>query len=95
MAYTPAADRYDQMQYRRCGSSGLKLPAISLGLWHNFGGDREDDVPRAIHALAEGHVDHLFPFIAAIAVFIALANAANTIKPQHHEITAKPAKVLD
>ncbi|MFZ1880402.1 MAG: L-glyceraldehyde 3-phosphate reductase [Gaiellaceae bacterium] len=48
MAYTPAADRYDQMQYRRCGSSGLKLPAISLGLWHNFGGDREDDVPRAI-----------------------------------------------
>jgi L-glyceraldehyde 3-phosphate reductase len=48
MAYTAAADRYDQMQYRRCGSSGLKLPAISLGLWHNFGGDREDDVPRAI-----------------------------------------------
>jgi L-glyceraldehyde 3-phosphate reductase len=30
--------RYDQMQYRRCGRSGLKLPAISLGLWHNFGG---------------------------------------------------------
>jgi L-glyceraldehyde 3-phosphate reductase len=48
MAYTPGADRYDQMQYRRCGSSGLKLPAISLGLWHNFGGDRDDDVPRAI-----------------------------------------------
>lgn len=37
MAYTPAANRYDTMQYRRCGSSGLKLPAISLGLWHNFG----------------------------------------------------------
>jgi L-glyceraldehyde 3-phosphate reductase len=48
MAYTPATGRYDQMQYRRCGSSGLKLPAISLGLWHNFGGDRADDVPRAI-----------------------------------------------
>jgi L-glyceraldehyde 3-phosphate reductase len=48
MAYTAAADRYDRMQYRRCGSSGLKLPAISLGLWHNFGGDRDDDVPRAI-----------------------------------------------
>jgi L-glyceraldehyde 3-phosphate reductase len=47
MAYTPATDRYDGMQYRRCGSSGLKLPAISLGLWHNFGGDRPDDVPRA------------------------------------------------
>ena len=33
-----AADRYDFMIYRRCGQSGLKLPAISLGLWHNFGG---------------------------------------------------------
>jgi L-glyceraldehyde 3-phosphate reductase len=46
--YAPAADRYDQMQYRRCGVSGLQLPAISLGLWHNFGGDRPTDVPRAI-----------------------------------------------
>jgi L-glyceraldehyde 3-phosphate reductase len=35
--YTPAADRYAAMPYRRCGSSGLKLPALSLGLWHNFG----------------------------------------------------------
>jgi L-glyceraldehyde 3-phosphate reductase len=34
--YRPAADRYDRMTYRRCGKSGLKLPAISLGLWHNF-----------------------------------------------------------
>jgi L-glyceraldehyde 3-phosphate reductase len=46
--YTPAADRYDRMLYRRCGRSGLKLPAISLGLWHNFGGDRPVDGPRAI-----------------------------------------------
>ena len=37
MKYTPAANRYQQMQYRRCGNSGIKLPAISLGLWHNFG----------------------------------------------------------
>ena len=37
MAYKPAADRYDTMKYRRCGQSGLLLPAISLGLWHNFG----------------------------------------------------------
>jgi len=37
MAYTPAATRYDSMTYRRCGNSGLKLPTISLGLWHNFG----------------------------------------------------------
>lgn len=38
MIYTPATSRYDTMQYRRCGNSGLLLPAISLGLWHNFGG---------------------------------------------------------
>jgi L-glyceraldehyde 3-phosphate reductase len=38
MTYLPAPDRYDNMQYRRCGRSGLLLPAISLGLWHNFSG---------------------------------------------------------
>ncbi|HID4048501.1 TPA: L-glyceraldehyde 3-phosphate reductase [Pluralibacter gergoviae] len=37
MSYQPAPDRYKKMIYRRCGRSGLKLPAISLGLWHNFG----------------------------------------------------------
>jgi L-glyceraldehyde 3-phosphate reductase len=36
--YRPATDRYDRMVYRRSGQSGLKLPAVSLGLWHNFGG---------------------------------------------------------
>lgn len=35
--YTPSPTRYDAMEYRRCGRSGLKLPAISLGCWHNFG----------------------------------------------------------
>ena len=48
MPYSAAADRYDSMQYRRCGRSGLKLPAISLGLWHNFGGDRPLETSRAI-----------------------------------------------
>jgi L-glyceraldehyde 3-phosphate reductase len=38
MTYLPAANRYDQIPYRRCGCSGLDLPAISLGLWYNFGG---------------------------------------------------------
>ena len=38
MSYMPSSSRYDTMQYRRCGNSGLLLPAISLGLWHNFGG---------------------------------------------------------
>ena len=37
MTYTPSPSRYDSMRYRRCGNSGLLLPAISLGLWHNFG----------------------------------------------------------
>jgi L-glyceraldehyde 3-phosphate reductase len=48
MAYVPNLDRYAQMQYRRSGRSGLKLPAISLGLWHNFGGDRPLESGRAI-----------------------------------------------
>jgi len=37
MTYTPVKERYDNMNYRRCGKSGIKLPEISLGLWHNFG----------------------------------------------------------
>src|SRR5688500_12142336 len=46
--YSPAADRYGRMLYRRSGRSGLKLPAISLGLWWNFGGDRPLETSRAI-----------------------------------------------
>ncbi|MDH3254898.1 MAG: L-glyceraldehyde 3-phosphate reductase [Acidobacteriota bacterium] len=38
MVYVPSEDRYEAMPYNRCGRSGLKLPAVSLGLWHNFGG---------------------------------------------------------
>lgn len=38
MTYLPQESRYDNMKYNRCGKSGLKLPAVSLGLWHNFGG---------------------------------------------------------
>lgn len=38
MAYLPAENRYSQLEYKRCGRSGVKLPPISLGLWHNFGG---------------------------------------------------------
>src|SRR6476469_10567830 len=48
MTYVPAADRYDTMRYNRCGASGLQLPAVSLGLWHNFGHDRPLDTGRAI-----------------------------------------------
>ncbi|MEU6165683.1 L-glyceraldehyde 3-phosphate reductase [Streptomyces tanashiensis] len=46
--YRASADRYEAMEYRRTGRSGLKLPAISLGLWHNFGDDKALDTQRAI-----------------------------------------------
>ena len=48
MSYDAAPDRYDRMDYRRVGRSGLKLPALSLGLWHNFGSDRPLDTQRAL-----------------------------------------------
>ena len=48
MTYAAAAERYDSMRYNRCGRSGLLLPAVSLGLWHNFGHDRPLDSSRAI-----------------------------------------------
>jgi L-glyceraldehyde 3-phosphate reductase len=48
MTYVAVQDRYEQMSYRRCGRSGIDLPEVSLGLWHNFGTDRPLDVQRAI-----------------------------------------------
>jgi L-glyceraldehyde 3-phosphate reductase len=48
MTYVASDTRYDTMPYRRVGRSGLKLPAISLGLWHNFGDDKRFDEQRAI-----------------------------------------------
>jgi len=48
MSYQPAQGRYETMQYRRVGRSGLRLPAISLGLWQNFGHDRPLETQRAI-----------------------------------------------
>ena len=48
MTYLAAEDRYERMTYRRCGRSGIKLPLVSLGLWHNFGGDRPLETQRAI-----------------------------------------------
>ena len=48
MRYVPAETRYDSMTYNRCGASGLRLPAISLGLWHNFGHDTPHATKRAI-----------------------------------------------
>jgi L-glyceraldehyde 3-phosphate reductase len=48
MTYTPAEDRYEQSPYRRCGRSGIRLPAISLGLWNNFGDDKPLETQRAM-----------------------------------------------
>ena len=48
MSYTAADNRYDVQPYRRCGRSGLKLPAVSLGFWHNFGDDKPVETQRAI-----------------------------------------------
>ncbi|MDO9637135.1 MAG: L-glyceraldehyde 3-phosphate reductase [Pseudotabrizicola sp.] len=55
MTYTPDPDRYSRMTYRRCGASGLKLPAISLGLWHNFGHDTPHQTKRDICRTAFDH----------------------------------------
>ena len=46
--YRPAEDRYEAMDYRYCGRSGLQLPALSLGLWQNFGTDRPEETQRAV-----------------------------------------------
>lgn len=53
--YCASEDRYERMVYRRCGASGLKLPAISLGLWHNFGEDTPHETKRAICQTAFDH----------------------------------------
>jgi L-glyceraldehyde 3-phosphate reductase len=48
MTYIAATDRYESIPYRRCGRSGIQLPEVSLGLWHNFGDERPIDTQRAI-----------------------------------------------
>src|SRR5438067_121304 len=48
MTYIAAEDRYKRIGYRRCGRSGIRLPEVSLGLWHNFGNDRPLETQRAI-----------------------------------------------
>ena len=59
MSYLPAENRYDQMKYNRCGRSGLLLPAISLGLWHNFGEvDRIENCRAMIHRAFDLGITH-------------------------------------
>jgi L-glyceraldehyde 3-phosphate reductase len=60
MNYTASPQRYHDMEYRRCGKSGLKLPALSLGLWHNFGGIDNFENARTILKLAfDSGVTHI------------------------------------
>ena len=57
--YQPLDTRYQTMQYRRCGRSGLKLPAISLGLWHNFGGvDRFENARATLRRAFDVGITH-------------------------------------
>ncbi len=59
MSYTPSVTRYDAMTYRRCGKSGIRLPAISLGLWHNFGSvDAYENAKDMIHTAFDLGITH-------------------------------------
>jgi L-glyceraldehyde 3-phosphate reductase len=59
MSYTPNEKRYREMQYRRCGNSGLKLPLISLGLWHNFGKiDDYENCRKILHTAFDNGITH-------------------------------------
>jgi L-glyceraldehyde 3-phosphate reductase len=59
MTYIASANRYQIMQYRRCGNSGIKLPAISLGLWHNFGHvDVADNYRKILHLAFDSGITH-------------------------------------
>jgi L-glyceraldehyde 3-phosphate reductase len=59
MTYAAAANRYDKIAYRRCGRSGLKLPAVSLGCWHNFGdGDNQDEARAMLRTAFDLGITH-------------------------------------
>jgi len=59
MTYLPSAGRYKDMIYRRCGRSGIKLPAVSLGLWHNFGGvDVMENYRNILHLAFDSGITH-------------------------------------
>jgi L-glyceraldehyde 3-phosphate reductase len=82
MPYTAAEQRYDQMKYRRCGRSGLKLPVISLGLWQNFGDARPEAEIRAMLTRA---------FDLGITHF----DLANNYGPPYGAAESNAAKVLN
>jgi len=59
MIYLANKQRYQDMEYRRCGNSGLKLPAVSLGLWHNFGDiDRQENAKNILRTAFDAGITH-------------------------------------
>src|SRR5476649_2487731 len=59
MTYLPSSERYKNMQYRRCGKSGIKLPVVSLGLWHNFGNvDITENYRKILHTAFDSGITH-------------------------------------
>ena len=92
MTYNPADNRYDSMTYRRAGRSGLKLPAVSLGLWHNFGDgrplDRQRDIVRRAFDLGVTHFDlannYGPPYGSAEESFGRIL--ASDLRPYRHEL---------
>ena len=59
MTYTANNERYNAMQYNKCGESGLKLPAVSLGLWHNFGTNADfDNMTKLCHTAFDNGITH-------------------------------------
>lgn len=59
MTYLPSSERYKNMRYRRCGKSGIKLPEVSLGLWHNFGGvDVAENFRKILHLAFDSGITH-------------------------------------
>ena len=93
MTFSPAADRYQRMPYNRCGRSGVRLPAVSLGLWHNFGHERPLDTPAGdpaprvrprCHAFRPG--EQLRPALRVGGGELRQAAAATTSGPYRDEL---------
>ncbi|RZM20304.1 MAG: L-glyceraldehyde 3-phosphate reductase, partial [Pedobacter sp.] len=59
MSYSASPTRYNQMTYRKCGNSGIKLPLLSLGLWHNFGDvDVSENYSKILHLAFDSGITH-------------------------------------
>ena len=92
--YTPNFERYNSMKYNRCGNSGLMLPAVSLGLWHNFGGFNVTENQREMASVGQlptqaPHSMHSPSAITALSasILIALTGQLSTQAPQPTQVS--------